>query len=456
MSTSCSSILFGFSLCGFLLCSLKLCYAFEGRETAETTLLHRVPNGKHMQVVHSHGPCFSSHGKSTAPTVAQVLAQDQSRVDTIHSRLSTGGDPLRASSATIPGKSGRSLGSGNYVVTVGFGTPKRDQTVIFDTGSDLTWIQCQPCVKSCYKQQEPIFNPSSSTSYSNVSCTSAQCSQLTSATGNTPSCSSSTCVYGIQYGDQSYSVGFFGRERITLTSTDAYDNLLFGCGQNNRGLFGQVAGLMGLGRDPMSIVSQTSQKYGKFFSYCLPSSSASAGYLAFGREGTSDSVQYTPSSINSQGPSFYFIGITGISVGGQKLSIPSSIFSNAGTIIDSGTVITRLPPTAYSALRTAFRQQMSSYPTAPALSLLDTCYDFSQATSVSIPKINFYFSGNTNVDIDASGILYANGLSQVCLAFAPNSNDGDVAIFGNTQQKTFQVVYDVAGGQVGFGAGGCK
>ncbi|KAK6927681.1 Xylanase inhibitor, C-terminal [Dillenia turbinata] len=372
--------------------------------------IHGVANGKHMQVVHRHGPCFSSHDKSTAPTVAQVLAQDQWRVDSIHSRLSTGGDRLRASGATIPGKSGRSLGSGNYVATVGFGTPKKDQTVIFDTGSDLTSIQCQPCLKSCYKQQEPIFNPSSSTSYSNISCTSAQCSQLTSATGNTPGCSSSTCIYGIQYGDQSYSVGFFGRERITLTSTDAFDNLLFGCGQNNRGLFGQVAGLMGCGQN-IHRLANISKVWQVFL--LLPPLLLSLRRIL-------------------------------------------GLWPRRHLRFHSGTVITRLPPTAYSALRTAFRQQMLSYPTAPVLSILDTCYDFSQATSVFIPKINFYFSGNTNVDIDASGILYANGLSQVCLAFAPNSNDGDVAIFGNTQQKTFQVVYDVAGGQVGFGAGGCK
>ncbi|KAF2313047.1 hypothetical protein GH714_008888 [Hevea brasiliensis] len=181
-----------------------------------------------------------------------------------------------------PRTAGALVQAGNYIVTVGLGTPKKDLSLIFDTGSDLTWTQCEPCVRSCYKQKDPTFDPSQSTSYTNISCGSSLCNSLASATGNTLNCDSSTCVYGIQYGDSSFSVGFFGKERLTLTPTEAFDNFYFGCGQNNQGLFGGSAGLLGLGRDPLSLVSQTSRKYNKLFSYCLPSSSSSTGFLTFG------------------------------------------------------------------------------------------------------------------------------------------------------------------------------
>lgn len=264
-------------------------------------------------------------------------------------------------------------------------------------------------------------------------------------------------MYGIQYGDASYSIGFFGKETLTLTPTDVFPNFLFGCGQNNRGLFGGAAGLLGLGRDQISVVSQTAQKYNKIFSYCLPSSASSTGHLTFGNGGgVSKAVKFTPLSTISQGSSFYGLDLTGISVAGRKLSIAASVFSTAGTIIDSGTVITRLPPDAYAALRTAFRQLMSKYPTAPALSILDTCYDFSKYQTVSVPKISLFFSGGIEVSIDKTGILYSSSLSQVCLAFAANSDRSDLAIFGNTQQHTLEVVYDVAGGKVGFASGGCS
>lgn len=88
-----------------------------------------------------------------------------------------------SSSASLPAKSGSLIGSGNYYVVLGLGTPKKDLSLIFDTGSDLTWTQCQPCARSCYKQIDEIFDPSKSTSYYNITCTSPDCTQLSSATG---------------------------------------------------------------------------------------------------------------------------------------------------------------------------------------------------------------------------------------------------------------------------------
>ncbi|KAF2287295.1 hypothetical protein GH714_039563 [Hevea brasiliensis] len=153
--------------------------------------------------------------------------------------------------------------------------------------------------------------------------------------------------------------------------SDVFHNFYFGCGQNNQGLFRGSAGLLGLGRDPLSLVSQTAGKYNKIFSYCLPSSASSTGFLTFGGS-PSKSAKFTPLTTISDGTSFYGLDFTGISVGGRKLSISQSVFSDAGAIIDSGTVITRLPPAAYSALRSAFRKMMTKYPRAPALSILDT------------------------------------------------------------------------------------
>ncbi|XVF48235.1 hypothetical protein PTKIN_Ptkin03bG0173600 [Pterospermum kingtungense] len=462
-----------------LVCSLKEGYALGRREAAEKHdhLQHShtiqvsslVPSSvcsssfkaldkkSYLPVVHKHGPCSQLHqDKANIPTHAEILLHDEARVKFIHSKVakslgSTNVDQTDA--ANLPAKDGRVVGSGNYIVTIGLGTPKRDLSLIFDTGSDITWTQCQPCVRSCYKQQDPIFAPSKSSTYSNISCSSAACSSLTSATGNAPACSSSACVYGIQYGDSSFSAGFFAKETLTLTPNDVFDGFLFGCGQNNQGLFGGAAGLLGLGRNKLSLPSQTESKYKKIFSYCLPSSASSDGFLTFGSQ--SKPVKFTTLSTISQGSSFYGIDISGITVGGQRLSVSASLFSAGGTIIDSGTVITRLPPTAYVALRSTFRKLMSQYPTAPSLSILDTCYDFSKYSSIKVPKISFFFSGNVEVPIDAKGILYVNSISQVCLAFAGNSDDTDVGIFGNTQQKTLEVVYDGGGGRIGFATGGC-
>jgi hypothetical protein len=275
--------------------------------------------------------------------------------------------------------------------------------------------------------------------------------------GNDPRCARLTnaCVYKIQYGDKSFSEGYFSQERLTITPTDAIDNFLFGCGQNNQGLFNGSAGLLGLGRHPISFIEQTSQIYNKTFSYCLPSTFSDVGYLTFGVANNSD-VKYTPFSTISNHSSFYGLDIVGISVGGTQIPLLSSIFSSGGAIIDSGTVITRLPPTAYVGLRNSFRKGMTKYPLASSLSILDTCYDLSGNNMISIPKIRFFFGGGVTVELAALEILYVESSEQVCLAFASNEDDSDISIFGNVQQRTLEVVYDVGGGKIGFGSNGCK
>ena len=45
--------------------------------------------------------------------------------------------------------------------------------------------------------------------------------------------------------------------------------------------------------------------------------------------------------------------------------------------------------------------------------------------------------------------------SQGCLAFASNSDPSDLGVFGNVQQKTFNVVYDIPNGEIGFGPEAC-
>nr|XP_023927770.1 aspartyl protease family protein At5g10770-like isoform X1 [Quercus suber]POE91479.1 aspartyl protease family protein [Quercus suber] len=414
-----------------------------------------------LTVIHKYGPCFQSkEDQVQVLNHTEILLQDQSRVNSIHYKLSnySNGNKLRESKAsTLPVKSGLILGTSNYIVTVGLGTPKRDLKLAFDTGSDLTWTQCKPCTGQCYKQVDPIFDPSKSTSYANITCPTPLCFQLSSATGMSQQCSTSKkCIYLVEYGDGSFTTGYFSKERLTITS-DVMDNFIFGCGQDNEGLLNGIAGLLSLGRAQVSLVKQTAQKYGQFFSYCLPSTTSSTGHLTFGKgNGVSNTIKFTPMLKLPQGPSFYGLNLIGISVGGRKLSIPTSVFSTVGTIIDSGTVITRLPPTAYNALRTTFRKLMRNYPMTSPISLLDTCYDLSKSKSVSIPHISFLFGGDVSVDLDKVGIFYMLSPTQACLAFAGNSDPSNIAIFGNVQQKGLEVLYDVARGRIGFRPGGCN
>ncbi|XP_009375476.2 aspartyl protease family protein At5g10770 [Pyrus x bretschneideri] len=364
------------------------------------------------------------------------------------------------SDAQILLTSGARLQTLNYIVTVELGG--RNMTLIVDTGSDLTWVQCQPC-KLCYNQQEPLFNPSASSSYKSVLCNSSTCQSLQFDTGNPGACGSNpmSCNYVVKYGDGSYTRGELGSDRLSL-GTAPVTNFVFGCGRNNKGLFGGTSGLMGLGRsESVSVVSQTSALFGGVFSYCLPTTESTAsGSLIMGGDASiyknSTPISYTRMVNNPQLSSFYFLNLTGISIGGVALQ--ASSFASGGILIDSGTVISRLPPSVYKAVKTEFLKQFSGYPTAPGFSILDTCFNLSAYQEVNIPTLKFHYEGDTEMNVDVTGIFYlvqTDG-SQICLALASLSYEDEIAIIGNYQQKNQRVIYNTKDSKLGFAKESCS
>ncbi|KAJ8560640.1 hypothetical protein K7X08_022500 [Anisodus acutangulus] len=353
------------------------------------------------------------------------LIADDIRVRSIQASIKNiiSGKFETSSQTQIPITSGVKLHSLNYIVAVTLGG--RNATVIVDTGSDLTWVQCQPC-RLCYNQPEPLFNPSVSPTYRSVSCNSWTCQSLQSATGNSGLCEKDLkeCNYVVSYGDGSYTRGELGQDHLVLGST-SIDNFVFGCGRITKGLFGLASGHMGLGRRNLSLISQTSGIFGGVFSYCLPSTGTkSSGSFVLGGDSdtsifkNSTQISYTRMVANPQLFSFYFLNLTGISIGG--VAIQDTVFGKSGTMIDSGTVITRLPPTIYKAVKAEFLKQFSGYPLKPGVSILDTCFDLSAYEEVNIPTVKMQFEGGAEMEVDVAGVLYVvkSDASQVCLALA--------------------------------------
>ncbi|KAM0862771.1 hypothetical protein ACQ4PT_045043 [Festuca glaucescens] len=410
-----------------------------------------------LQLAHRHGPCAPSRSSvQPGPSFAEVLRADQRRAEYIQKRVSGGGGArglqlaAGSRSATVPATMGYSIGTLQYVVTVSLGTPGVPQTVELDTGSDVSWVQCRPCAPpACYSQKDPLFDPAGSSTYSAVPCAADACLELRILGQG---CSSSQCRYVVSYGDGSNTTGVYSTDTLTLTPDNnaVVEKFLFGCGYAQAGLFAGIDGLLALGRQSMSLKSQASSAYGGVFSYCLPPKETSAGYLTLGGPSSASGFATTPLLTAWNVPTFYMVMLTGISVGGQPVGgVPTSVFAG-GTVVDSGTVITRLPPTAYAALRSTFRTAMAryGYPSAPPSGILDTCYDFSRYNVVTLPTVALTFGGGATLALEAPGIL-----SSGCLAFAPNGGDGDAAILGNVQQRSVAVRFD--GSSVGFMPGAC-
>uniref|UniRef100_K3ZTA2 Peptidase A1 domain-containing protein n=1 Tax=Setaria italica TaxID=4555 RepID=K3ZTA2_SETIT len=383
-----------------------------------------------------HHSFSSAPSKSREEEADALLSSDAARVASLQRRIESyrliGNDAaaVAASKAQVPVTSGAKLRTLNYVATVGLGGG--EATVIVDTASELTWVQCAPC-ESCHDQQDPLFDPTSSPSYAAVPCNSSSCDALRVAAGMSGPAAAcggdqpAACGYTLSYRDGSYSRGVLARDELSLAG-EAIDGFVFGCGTSNQGApFGGTSGLMGLGRSQLSLVSQTMDQFGGVFSYCLPlKESDSSGSLVLGDDSSvyRNSTPIVYASMVSdplQGP-FYFLNLTGITVGGQE--VESSGFS-AGK--------------------------------APAFSILDTCFNMTGFREVQVPSLKLVFDGGVEVEVDSSGVLYfvSSDSSQVCLAMAALGSEYETSIIGNYQQKNLRVIFDTSASQVGFAQEAC-
>ncbi|OAE27643.1 hypothetical protein AXG93_3337s1050 [Marchantia polymorpha subsp. ruderalis] len=359
--------------------------------------------------------------------------------------------------------SGLTLGSGEYFTRMEVGTPGEGTYLVVDTGSDILWMQCNPC-SHCYSQHDPIFNPMNSSSFDVVPCYSSSgwCQAL-----NVGGCIEDKCLYQVSYGDGSFTIGYLSSETFTMGTTKGGDkvkikNVPFGCGYDNEGLFVGAAGILGLGKGSLSFPNQLESRYSRRFSYCLTnreSGEKTSSSLIFGDAAIptgSSKIKYTPQLFNEKIPSFYYVGLTGISVGGSLLEIPSETFQlktntgKGGVIVDSGTSITWFNSAGYNIVRDAFRDGTENLPgtTAP-FDLFDTCYDLSNFTSVEVPTLTLHFEGGAELDLPAKNyVIPVDEIGRYCLAFASSSSN--FSIIGNVQQQNFRVVYDNVEGRIGF------
>ncbi|XP_074297295.1 protein ASPARTIC PROTEASE IN GUARD CELL 1-like [Silene latifolia] len=384
------------------------------------------------------------------------LTRDSRRVSSIQTRL----DLTIKSDLGAPIISGTSQGGGEYFTRIGVGQPLRDVYVIIDTGSDISWVQCEPC-SHCYTQSNPIFDPKRSSTFKSIPCNSSTCDAL-----DVSDCRLGQCLYEVSYGDGSYTSGNFVTETITFDGGRSINNLAVGCGHNNDGYFAGAGGLLGLGGGPLSLPSQINAS---FFSYCLVDrDSTAASTLELVNTNTNSETTQTNSNItsvtaplvrNHMLDTFYYLGLTGFTVGGNVLEIPATSFQidrqgSGGMIIDSGTAVTRLESRVYELLRDEFRQGTSHLPTADDVAIFDTCFDLRGLDSVEFPAVELLFGGTQSLVLPARNyVIPVDGDGTFCFAFAPTTSS--MSILGNVQQQGIRVGFDLVKSLVTFQAEAC-
>lgn len=423
----------------------------------------QTPSGSFSVRLHPRASLVRTPYREYKALVLARLGRDSARVDALASKLNlalnnvtrTDLTPLRTEiqpeDLSTPVSSGTSQGSGEYFSRIGVGTPAKQFYMVLDTGSDVNWLQCQPCT-DCYQQTDPVFNPSSSSSYTALTCESPQCGSL-----EVSACRTGKCLYQVSYGDGSFTVGDFVTETVSFGDSGSVNDVALGCGHDNEGLFMGSAGLLGLGGGPLSL---TKQIKASSFSYCLVDrDSSKSSTLDFNSAAPGAESVFAPLVKNGKVDTFYYVGLTGMSVGGKTVSIPPSLFQmdesgDGGIIVDSGTAITRLQTQAYNSLRDAFVEHTRDLKPTSGVALFDTCYDFSSLSSVRVPTVSFQFTGGRSLALPAKNYLIpVDSAGTFCFAFAPTTSS--LSIIGNVQQQGTRVTFDLAQSRVGFTPNKC-
>ncbi|EER96835.1 hypothetical protein BDA96_02G233100 [Sorghum bicolor] len=398
-------------------------------------------------------------GYTEEQLLARAVRRSRARVATLQSLATLApGDAITAARILVLAS------DGEYLMEMGIGTPARFYSAILDTGSDLIWTQCAPCLL-CVDQPTPYFDPANSSTYRSLGCSAPACNAL-----YYPLCYQKTCVYQYFYGDSASTAGVLANETFTFGTNDTrvtLPRISFGCGNLNAGSLANGSGMVGFGRGSLSLVSQLGSPR---FSYCLTSFlSPVRSRLYFGAYATLNStnastVQSTPFIINPALPTMYFLNMTGISVGGNRLPIDPAVLAindtdgTGGTIIDSGTTITYLAEPAYYAVREAFVLYLNS--TLPLLdvtetSVLDTCFQWPPPPrqSVTLPQLVLHFDG-ADWELPLQNYMLVDpSTGGLCLAMATSS---DGSIIGSYQHQNFNVLYDLENSLLSFVPAPCN
>ncbi|KAJ4802703.1 Eukaryotic aspartyl protease family protein [Rhynchospora pubera] len=348
----------------------------------------------------------------------------------------------------------------DYLVSIHLGTPTREVIAIADTGSDLIWVTCKPCA-DCYKQDAPLFNPATSSSYANLPCSTKKCNQLPSSQCDN-SASDSKCIYQYGYGDGSQTIGNLAQETVTFNTTSGgtvgFPKVAFGCSHVANGTFERhSAGLVGLGSGPLSLVSQLGSSIEHRFSYCLvpyDSANITTSRLSFGSDAISSHDVETTTMVDIDRETFYTVTLDGITVGKNNTLGP---MERSYMIVDSGTTLTYLDSTVLEPLVELLAKTIHLPQVEDNEKLLPLCFDESNVESDFVyPDITLQL-GKATVTLKPYNAFRKINDKMTCLAMTSNNDiSGDnLSILGNIAQQNFHVGFDLASRKISFAPADC-
>ncbi|XP_039140354.1 aspartic proteinase nepenthesin-2-like [Dioscorea cayenensis subsp. rotundata] len=347
-----------------------------------------------------------------------------------------------------------------YSVDIAIGTPCSDVTVSLDTGSDITWVQCEPCRECFDKFLSPIFDPKLSSTYKTINCQYQHCGAFYSTAIISCAPDNKTCMFGQSYMDESAVAGPFSEDYFHFQDKDGRKKrsdfpLKFGCVHGTRGDFSPYDdGILGMGRGKVSLISQLNISR---FSHCL-SMSGKTSYLSFG-----DAARLEGKTVrlieNEMVPSHYYVNLLAISILDGKnhlaLDIPPQTFAiddngRGGFILDTGTTITQLHRSAYAELSRMLSVVFLLSHISTVHSIYGLSYEYCFDISLEeVEHISVVFTIDlVDVKITGNQLFYedvdATNKPIICLAiFESDRSNPTTSILGGVAMSDYNIDYDL-------------
>ncbi|XP_059076468.1 aspartyl protease APCB1 [Cryptomeria japonica] len=225
---------------------------------------------------------YPIYPKNEQSEVSSLVEQDTQRI----------GRRLQATAKTaFFNVQGNVYPDGIYYVNLSIGNPQNQYYLDVDTGSDLTWLQCDAPCQSCAKTPHQWYKPKPR---SGVSCKDPLCAAVQATSHDKYDCQSSyqQCDYDIRYADNGFSKGVLVRDCVAVTlsnGTIVRPTYVFGCGYIQGGSLRQTQttdGVLGLSSAAASLPSQW-EKQGlikNVIGICITGGGKKGGYMFFGDE----------------------------------------------------------------------------------------------------------------------------------------------------------------------------
>ncbi|XP_026430809.1 aspartic proteinase nepenthesin-2-like [Papaver somniferum] len=419
------------------------------------------PKGFTLRMIHrdsKESPFYNPLDNLMAPDerFQSLIDQSRARARYIASQITLAMNP----DVLVP--VGYDEGTFYYAASLGIGTFPNEQDgymnyyLLIDSGSDLTWLQCRGATQF-FDQDSPLYPWEESESYQPFPCQ--------SHTG--PSCNSCNakgeCAYKNYYASSQVSSGVVAKEKFTVKSRSSGIETftgIMGCGffQANFTIGNNhskqkpdfIAGILGLGSGPNSLISNLGPLGQGKFSYCFVKNSSDGfvgnTFLSFGADATIEGqVGRTPLVETSFETSYYYLNLEGISVGGNRLPIPRREFEidnrdgTGGCIIDSGVPLTTMYKNIFDVVAENLETYFQQYGMRRAgFTGSLACFIPLAGQEYINPTIIFHFQ---QADYVISETWFERQ-GNVCLAMASSDSNKPAVVFGAFQQVNKMILYD--------------